>query len=729
MSDVIQVTVAPGSPVNVEVTFPGPQGPQGVEGGTTTLTTKGDLLGRGASAPARVAVGTDGQVLTADSTQATGVKWATPNPGDITGVAVTSPITGGGTSGDVTIGFDQAAQNATNDARYDALGAAAAAQAAAIAAAAADATSKVATHEADTANVHGIANTASLVLTGDSRLSDARTPTAHAASHASAGSDAITIAQSQVTSLTTDLAAKAPLASPALTGNPTAPTPAVGDNDTSIATTAFVTAADVAQAVVTATLKDQSEAQLVQFAAADSVLNNLPARVHPAESLLKQAVLWLDAAHSSASGQTVTNLGWGGSALNATCGSTGGADSNDPKFLDWSGTNYVYLPGVAGNYLSVPDEAALDVTGDLDLRAYVALDDWTPSANNALISKLSGSTTKSYMLWVTTGGNLELYWTTNGSTNIAKTSTVATGVTDGTAKWVRVTLDVDNGAGGNDVKFWLSDDGVTWTQLGSTVTTAGTTSVYAGTDPVYVGLWAGTSNPLSGKVFRAQILNGINGTPVLDVDTSVIQSGSATSFSALTGQTVTANRSSAGRKTAVVTHPVFLLGTDDYLEVPDNDLLGFGATDSFTIVAVSRIHHSAGGGQVIIAKTTSPGGTAAGWSLYRQTNQAVFAIGDGTNAPYKQTADAAYGALSVIAAVRDVSADTLNLYINGVASTPVTDTTTGTLANSTTMRVGTRPGSAALYLDGEIAFLGIWRGAKSAAEILTISNYATGRWA
>jgi hypothetical protein len=34
----------------------------------------------------------------------------------------------------------------------------------------------------------------------------------------------------------------APLASPAFTGNPTAPTPAVADNDTSIATTAFVKA-------------------------------------------------------------------------------------------------------------------------------------------------------------------------------------------------------------------------------------------------------------------------------------------------------------------------------------------------------------------------------------------------------------------------------------------------------------------------------------------------------
>lgn len=37
-------------------------------------------------------------------------------------------------------------------------------------------------------------------------------------------------------------ALKAPLASPAFTGNPTAPTPTAGDNDTSIATTAFVNA-------------------------------------------------------------------------------------------------------------------------------------------------------------------------------------------------------------------------------------------------------------------------------------------------------------------------------------------------------------------------------------------------------------------------------------------------------------------------------------------------------
>lgn len=53
----------------------------------------------------------------------------------------------------------------------------------------------------------------------------------------------VNIAESQVTNLTTDLAAKAPLASPTLTGIPAAPTATAGTNTTQIATTAFVNAA------------------------------------------------------------------------------------------------------------------------------------------------------------------------------------------------------------------------------------------------------------------------------------------------------------------------------------------------------------------------------------------------------------------------------------------------------------------------------------------------------
>lgn len=50
---------------------------------------------------------------------------------------------------------------------------------------------------------------ASKVNTSDSRLSDARTPTAHASTHAG-GSDPLTLSEAQITNLTADLAAKVP---------------------------------------------------------------------------------------------------------------------------------------------------------------------------------------------------------------------------------------------------------------------------------------------------------------------------------------------------------------------------------------------------------------------------------------------------------------------------------------------------------------------------------------
>ena len=65
--------------------------------------------------------------------------------------------------------------------------------------------------------------TGTAVITTDSRLSDARAPLAHAATHGSAGTDPVTLAQSQVTNLVSDLSAKAPSASPTFTGTVTIP--------------------------------------------------------------------------------------------------------------------------------------------------------------------------------------------------------------------------------------------------------------------------------------------------------------------------------------------------------------------------------------------------------------------------------------------------------------------------------------------------------------------------
>lgn len=66
----------------VTVAGDGIQGPAGADG-TAPLSTKGQLLTRNSSAVTALTVGANGTVLTADSAEATGLKWATPIGGKV----------------------------------------------------------------------------------------------------------------------------------------------------------------------------------------------------------------------------------------------------------------------------------------------------------------------------------------------------------------------------------------------------------------------------------------------------------------------------------------------------------------------------------------------------------------------------------------------------------------------------------------------------------------------
>jgi hypothetical protein len=72
-----------------------------------TLTAKGDTYVATASATVtRLAAGTDGQVLTADSTQTKGLKWATPTTGSVTSVTAGTGLSGGTITTTGTIAID-----------------------------------------------------------------------------------------------------------------------------------------------------------------------------------------------------------------------------------------------------------------------------------------------------------------------------------------------------------------------------------------------------------------------------------------------------------------------------------------------------------------------------------------------------------------------------------------------------------------------------------------------
>jgi hypothetical protein len=205
---------------------------------------------------------------------------------------------------------------------------------------------------------------------------------------------------------------------------------------------------------------------------------------------------------------------------------------------------YLSLPGTAGNYASTPDSAAASITGDIDIRVRVAMDDWTPAATSTLLSKwLTTGNQRAYMLQVLAAGTLRLSWSANGTAVLAKDSTAAVSAADLTGKWVRATLDVDNGAAGNDVKFYVSDDGVDWTQLGTTVTTATATAIFDSTALVNIsGFDAGASDRTAGKVYYTEIRNGLGGTVAAKFDAreGVV---AATSFTSGSGEVWTVNQS------------------------------------------------------------------------------------------------------------------------------------------------------------------------------------------
>ena len=452
------------------------------------------------------------------------------------------------------------------------------------------------------------------------------------------------------------------------------------------------------------------------------------------EDVLNDAVFWVDAGHSSVVSGALSNLGTGGSALNAVFGNSTGVDSFDPALLAHTGTNYLHLPGVTGNYASTPDAAALDITGDIEIVVRVSLADWTP-AETYLVSKyLTTTDQRSYAMGVAASGRIFLRNSADGVTTIYRDSSAVPGLTDGVTYWLKATLDVDNGLNQNSARFYYATDQTSeplaWTEIGSAVTTTSptstTTSIFQGSSQLDVGsLNAGVSALATGSVYRAIVRNGIGGTTVFDADfTTGITSGAQTTFteSSANAATVTINRSTSGRKAVAVTRSILLFGTDDYLEVADNDLLDFAASDPFTVAWIGRQWTStAGSFRTMIAKMSSLGATQ-GWAVMGSTldQSTQFRTRDASAQVLAGSLTNTAGSRLALIATRNGNVHTLNKAENGGAVSQATTTSTALdLANATTVRLGANTTAGQVW-EGELVAAAVWRRALNANEIATI---------
>jgi hypothetical protein len=212
-----------------------------------------------------------------------------------------------------------------------------------------------------------------------------------------------------------------------------------------------------------------------------------------------------------------------------------------------SGVNVLALNGAVGNYASASDSAAISVTGDLDVRCNLQMVDWTTGASTYFISKwVTTGNQRAYVFGISTSGTLEFSWSSLGSDTITKLSTSAVPFSDLASGWIRATLDVDNGAAGNDVIFYTSTDGVTWSQLGTTVTTAGTTSIFDSTAVLNLGQINADTNRLNGLLYRCQIYAGLTGSDLRFDANFATASKLATSFSESSSNAATVTINSTG---------------------------------------------------------------------------------------------------------------------------------------------------------------------------------------
>lgn len=186
----------------------------------------------------------------------------------------------------------------------------------------------------------------------------------------------------------------------------------------------------------------------------------------------------------------------------------------------------------SGSSITTPDSVAASITGDIDARAQASSYDFT-AGTQTLIAKRAG-TAEEYQFRITAGGTLQFIIWQAANARVAE-STAAIGFSANTAHHVRATR---ASASGN-VNFYTSENGTSWTLLGNAdiITTAGAINDSDGV--LSVGSYSIGTEQFLGRIYRAQIYNGINGTLAVDFNPNLHSSGAT--WTAATGEVWTIN--------------------------------------------------------------------------------------------------------------------------------------------------------------------------------------------
>jgi len=297
---------------------------------------------------------------------------------------------------------------------------------------------------------------------------------------------------------------------------------------------------------------------------------------------------------------------------------------NQPKALPLiDGDGYLYCSGVNNNCALIPDESALDVSGDLTLEADVTLPSYQPPVTTRLVSKYhTTGNQRSFMFYVATTGSLGFVLSSTGSYQGGNEKQSSTLQSAGILNGQRVQLKVTWRASDGRTQFFYKIKGGDYTQLGTDqVLNAG--SIYNGTASVVLGGDnEGTSSNAQAAIHSAKIYASINDTnKVLDVDfTATNVRHNSTKFRCATNQIVTINQAGNDPSTIIKKSVLrFANQSDDTTAISLKGLLDQTITDGYMFAAFSVLGD--GGeqyGRILGLNSTGSFDSSAGGVAFRR---------------------------------------------------------------------------------------------------------------
>ena len=342
------------------------------------------------------------------------------------------------------------------------------------------------------------------------------------------------------------------------------------------------------------------------------------------------------------------------------------------------------------------------IVGDIDVEAKAAC---SLSSNQTLLNRYGGSGNRAWRLVPQSDGSFDFWYTLDGATGIVRSSDTSV-LTANTSAVMRVTRDTSD-----QIEFYV--DGVSAGSI-----PGGSSGALSGVgEPVYLGgRVPSASEWFDGDIYYVTVRDGIGGPIVAHYTPADAVEPFATQVGATDSRTYTYNRSASGYVTTVVDRDMFLLSTDDELQVPDDVALDFAADEDFTIFVLGRIVDVSAATNYILYKQS----VAPNYSLYVTTaGTLTAATNDGGGAITDALAGVTDLTSHIWVARRDTGAAEVEAGLDGVMSgSPASDPSPGDLSNADFISIGSYGGAG--YLEGQIVAVALFREALTDEQIAAV---------